>query len=255
MSRPGRLAGKTAIVTGATEGIGYAISHAFVRQGARVVLVARRAEPGERLVAELGAEVASLVQGDVGDPATADRAVAEAHRRHGDLDVLVNNAGLDLSGVPLLETTLEEARRIFDVNVFGALSMLQACARAMGKRGGSIVNVTSRLALVGLPGSAVYGASKVAHQSLTRGPAVELAPLGIRVNAVAPGLTETPMVTLWIEEQPEPDAFRRRHEGAIPLGRFSDPEDVASAVVYLASDESGSVTGASISVDGGYTAA
>ena len=111
------------------------------------------------------------------------------------------------------------------------------------------------LALVGLPGSAVYGASKGALQSLTRGAAVELARFGIRVNAVAPGLTETTMVKVWIEAQPEPDAFRRRHEETIPMGRFSDPEDVAAAVVYLASDESRSVSGASISVDGGYTAA
>ena len=255
MSPAGRLSGKVAIVTGATEGIGLAISRAFAREGARLVLVARRAEAGEELAAELGTDVAVFVQGDVADPLTADRAVAAALERFGALDVLVNNAGLDLSGVPLLETTAEEARRIFDVNVFGALSMLQGCAGAMRERGGSIVNVTSRLALVGLPGSAVYGASKGALQSLTRGAAVELARFGIRVNAVAPGLTETPMVKVWIEAQPEPDAFRRRHEETIPMGRFSDPEDVAAAVVYLASDESRSGSGTSISVDGGYTAA
>jgi NAD(P)-dependent dehydrogenase (short-subunit alcohol dehydrogenase family) len=255
LNRPGRLAGKTAIVTGATEGIGYAISHAFVREGARIVAVARRVEPGEQLVVELGADTSVFVAGDVGEPGTADRAVAAAQARFGGLDVLVNNAGLDLSGVPLLETTMEQARRIFDANVFGSLAMVQACARAMQGLGGSIVNVTSRLALVGLPGSAVYGASKGALQSLTRGAAVELAPLGIRVNAVAPGLTETPMVTVWIEEQPEPEAFRHRHESSIPMGRFSLPEDVAAAVIYLASDEARSITGASISVDGGYTAA
>jgi len=125
----------------------------------------------------------------------------------------------------------------------------------MAGRGGSIVNVTSRLAHVGLPGSAVYGASKGALSSLTRGAAVELARLSIRVNEVAPGLTETPMIDLWIAEQPDPEAFRRERAASIPLERFADPDDVAAAVVYLASDEARSVTGARIAVDGGYTAA
>jgi NAD(P)-dependent dehydrogenase (short-subunit alcohol dehydrogenase family) len=134
--------------------------------------------------------------------------------------------------------------------------MLLACARVMADRGGgSIVNVTSRLGLVGLPGSAWYGASKGALHALTRGAAVEWARAGIRVNSVAPGLTETPMIKTWVEAQDDPVAFRRAREATIPQGRFAEPEDVAAAVVYLASDESASVTGASISVDGGYTAA
>jgi NAD(P)-dependent dehydrogenase (short-subunit alcohol dehydrogenase family) len=251
----GRLEGKAAVVTGATEGIGHAIARAFVQEGARVVAVARRPEPGERLASELGGAV-RFVQGDVAEPGTADRAVAEALERFGALDVLVNNAALDLSGVPLFHTTLEKAREIFDVNLFGALAMQVACARAMAERGGgSIVNVTSRLGLVGLPGSAVYGASKGALHALTRGAAIEWAPIGIRVNSVAPGLTETPMIKVWVEAHDDPEAFRRQREQTIPQGRFADPEDVAAAVVYLASDEARSVTGASISVDGGYTAA
>jgi NAD(P)-dependent dehydrogenase (short-subunit alcohol dehydrogenase family) len=250
-----RLAGKVTIVTGATEGIGRAIAHAFAGEGARLVLVARRPGPGNELAAELGAERAAFVAGDVGDPSTAERAVAAAEERFGPLDVLVNNAALDLSGVPLLETTEAQAREIFDANVFGALHMLLAAARAMEGRGGAIVNVTSRLAHVGLPGSAVYGASKGALSSLTRGAAVEWAPRGIRVNEVAPGLTETPMISTWVAGQPEPEAFRAERERSIPLGRFCAPEEVAAAVVYLASDESRSVTGARIAVDGGYTAA
>jgi NAD(P)-dependent dehydrogenase (short-subunit alcohol dehydrogenase family) len=249
----GRLAGKAAIVTGATEGIGEAIARSFVREGARVVLVARRREPGERLAAELGAV---FVAGDVADPATAELTVTAALERLGGLDVLVNNAALDLSGVPLLETTPEQAREVFEVNALGALWMLQACGRAMAARGGgSIVNVTSRLGLVGLAGSAVYGATKGGLHALTRGAAVEWAPLGIRVNAVAPGLTETPMIRTWIEAQDDPEAFRSAREASIPQQRFARPEEVASAVVYLASDESTAVTGASLSVDGGYTAA
>jgi NAD(P)-dependent dehydrogenase (short-subunit alcohol dehydrogenase family) len=251
-----RLAGKVAIVTGATEGIGRAIAGAFVREGARVVVVARREGPGAELVAELGPEVASFVPGDVADPDTADRAVGEALERFGALDVLVNNAGLDLSGVPLFETTREQAREIVEVNLFGSFWLLLACGRVMAERGGgSIVNLTSRLGLVGLPGSAWYGATKGALHALTRNAAVEWAPLGIRVNSVAPGLTETPMIKTWVEAQDDPATFRRSREESVPLGRFCTPEEVAAAVVYLASDESASVTGASISVDGGYTAA
>ena len=251
----GRLAGKTAIVTGATEGIGHAIAAAFVREGARVVGVARRAEPGEGLASELG-EAFRFLRGDIADPETADRAVGAALEGFGSLDILVNNAALDLSGVPLFDTTLEKAREIFDVNVFGTFAMQLACARAMADRGGgSIVNLTSRLGLVGLPGSALYGASKGAVHALTRGAAIEWAPLGIRVNSVAPGLTETPMIKVWVEAQDDPETFRREREASIPQGRFAQPEDVAAAVVYLASDEAASVTGASISVDGGYTAA
>jgi NAD(P)-dependent dehydrogenase (short-subunit alcohol dehydrogenase family) len=251
----GRLAGKVAIVTGATEGIGRAIADAFAREGALQVLVARRAERGEQLASGLGEKRAVFVAGDVGDPSTAGRAVAAAAEQFGPLDVLVNNAALDLSGVPLLETTEAQAREIFDANVFGALHMLLAAAHAMEGRGGAIVNVTSRLAHVGLPGSAVYGASKGALSSLTRGAAVEWAPRGIRVNEVAPGLTETPMISVWVAAQPEPEAFRAERERSIPLGRFCTPEEVAAAVVYLASDEARGVTGARIAVDGGYTAA
>lgn len=249
-----RLAGKTTIVTGATEGIGAAVARLFVAEGASVILVARREGPGRGMLDELG-ERAIFVAGDVADPATAPAAVTAAEALGGP-DVLVNNAGLDLSGIDLLATGLDATREVFDVNVIGALLMLQEAARSMQRRGGgSIVNVTSRTGIVGLPGSVVYGATKGALQSLTRGAAVELAPLGIRVNNVAPGLTETPLIRRWIEDQDDPRAFRERVTGTIPQGRFADPAEVAMAILYLASDESASVTGATISVDGGYTAA
>jgi len=251
----GRLSGKVAIVTGATEGIGIEVARLFAAEGARLVLVARRAEPGREVVSELGPERALFVQGDVGDPDTAPAAVGAAEQLGGP-HVLVNNAGIDLSGVELLDTELDDARRVFDVNVIGALLMLQEAARSMRDcGGGSIVNVTSRAGIIGLPGSVVYGASKGALQVLTRGAAVELAQFGIRVNNVAPGLTETPLIRRWIEEQDDPVAFRETVTNTIPQRRFADPAEVAAAVLYLAGDESASVTGATLSVDGGYTAA
>jgi len=251
----GRLAGKTAIVTGATEGIGRAISEAFAREGAALVLVARRANPLAELAGELGGQAVPIA-GDVADPQTADAATAAAVEGFGRLDVLVNNAGHDLSGVPLFETSPEQARAIFEVNVFGAFWMLLAAARAMADAGGgSIVNVTSRLGLVGMSGSAWYGASKGALHALTRGAAVEWARMGIRVNSVAPGLTQTAMIDTWIADQADPEAFRASRAETIPQGRFATADDVAAAVVYLASDESASTTGASIAVDGGYSAA
>jgi NAD(P)-dependent dehydrogenase (short-subunit alcohol dehydrogenase family) len=251
----GRLAGKTAIVTGATEGIGRSVCEAFAREGASLILVARRANPTAELAEQLGGGAVPIA-GDVCDPGTADAAVAAAAERFGRVDVLVNNAGHDLSGVPLFETSPERARAVFEVNVFGAFWMLLAAGRAMAEAGGgSIVNITSRLGLVGMSGSAWYGASKGALHALTRGAAVEWAHLGIRVNSVAPGLTETPMIETWFAEQPDPEAFRDSRMQTIPLGRIATPEEVAAAVVYLASDESASTTGASIAVDGGYTAA
>lgn len=251
----GRLDEKTAIVTGATEGIGLAVARLFVAEGARVVGVARRQELGERLVSELGRDRVAFAEGDVVDQHTADAAIAAAVESFGGLDILVNNAGLDLSGIALLDTMGEQARTAFDVNFFGALQFLQAAARAMADgRGGAIVNVVSRTALVGVPGMAVYGASKGALLSLTRTAALEFVELGIRVNAVVPGLTETPLIREWIDAQEEPEVFRANTAATIPLGRFAEPEEVADAILFLSSDEASYITGATLSVDGGYTA-
>lgn len=249
----GRLSGKTAIVTGATAGIGEAVCRLFAAEGARLVMVARRQDEGDRLVAELGPERAVFVQGDVRAESTAQRAVGEANRWGGP-DVLVNNAGMDYTS-DVLETPVEDVRLVLEINFVAAFLMFREVARSMRGRGGSIINVTSRTAVAGVPTMVVYGASKGALLSLTKGAAVELAGAGIRVNAVAPGLTETPLVASWLAAQKEPDAFRRRVLTTIPQGRFARPQEVAAAILYLASDESASVTGATLAVDGGYTAA
>jgi NAD(P)-dependent dehydrogenase (short-subunit alcohol dehydrogenase family) len=250
----GRLDGKVAIVTGATVGIGEAVSRAFVREGARAVLLVARTEDAlQRLAAELG-PAAVAHAGDVSDAATARAVVARAGELGG-LDILVNNAGLDLVA-PVIETSEADARLIFDVNLFGALFLLQEAARALTARcGGAIVNVSSRTATAGVPGMAVYGASKGALEALSRAAAVELAPHQVRVDVVAPGLTRTRMNEEWVRAQSDPGAFLHQLEAKIPQGRLAQPEDVAAAIVYLASDEARHVTGATVAVDGGYTAA
>jgi len=248
----GRLSGKTAIVTGGTQGIGLAIVRLFIAEGACVVVVARSA-PGEDLTRELGQDRCIFREGDVTLEDTARLTVAEAIARFGSLDVLVNNAGIDWTG-DLIGATLSDFERVLAVNLLGPFLMLREAACAMRKEGGSIVNVTSRTASVGVPTMSLYSASKGALASLTRAAAVEWAPLGIRVNAVAPGLTDTPLARAWFDQQAEPESFRRGVEATIPQRRLATPEDVAAAVLFLASDDSRHVTGVTLAVDGGYTA-
>jgi NAD(P)-dependent dehydrogenase (short-subunit alcohol dehydrogenase family) len=248
-----RYAGKVAIVTGATSGIGAEASRRLLAEGARVVLTGRSSERGSALVRELG-ERSAFVPGDLTAAGTSQRVVDATLERHGRLDLLVNNAALDHVG-DLLATSLDEVRALFEVNVFGALAMLQAAATAMSPDGGAIVNVTSRLACVGVPTMSLYAASKGALLALTRSAAVELAPRGVRVNAVAPGMTLTPLFRAWLAGHDDPVRAERETAAKVPQGRLARPEEVAAAIAYLGSHEAGHVTGASLPVDGGYTAA
>src|SRR5205085_11977608 len=144
---------------------------------------------------------------------------------------------------------------VFDVNAIGAIGMMKAAAEHMNEqRGGSIVNVLSRAGLVGIAGMSIYGAAKGALASVTRTAAIELAPFGVRVNAVAPGATETPMMRTWIDEQRDPDAFERDIVRGLLGGRLARPEEVAEAILFLASDAASYITGACLPVDGGFTA-
>lgn len=247
-----RLAGKVAIVTGATGGIGAATARRLAAEGALLVLSGRAAERGDALAADLSAV---FVPGDLVAHETPARLTAAALEHHGRLDVLVNNAALDHTG-DLLKTPMDEVRPLFEVNVFAALRMLQTAGTLMAELGGgAIINVTSRLASVGVPSMSLYSAAKGALQALTRAAAVELAPLGIRVVAVAPGMTRTPLYDAWLSSQPDPAACEREVLAGIPQRRLATPEDVAAAIAYLASDDAAHVTGATLAIDGGYTAA
>ena len=243
----GRLAGKVAIVTGGTAGIGEATVRLFVDQGARVVIVARHASgPGDGSM--------TFVAGDVADKRTA-RAAVEAAEAWGGVDVLVNNAAMDWTS-SVLDTAEADVRRVLDTNFLGCLLMQQAAGAKMLERGrGSIVNVTSRTASVGVPTMGLYAAAKGALLALTRTAAIEWARQGVRVNAVAPGLTRTQLVRTWIDGQPDPAAFEKQVVSTIPQGRMAEPEEVASAILFLAGDESRHITGISLAIDGGYTAA
>jgi NAD(P)-dependent dehydrogenase (short-subunit alcohol dehydrogenase family) len=241
-----RLAGKVAIVTGGTAGIGEATVRRFVSEGARVVVVARHAaaeQAGTRFVG-----------GDVTDRSTAESAVATAEE-WGGVDVLVNNAAMDWTS-KVLETSEADVRRVLDTNFLGCLLMQQAAGAKMIERGrGSIVNVTSRTASVGVPTMGLYAAAKGALLALTRTAAIEWASSGVRVNAVAPGLTRTQLIRTWIDGQADPVAFEKQVVSTIPQGRMAEPDEIASAILFLASDESKHVTGITLAVDGGYTAA
>jgi NAD(P)-dependent dehydrogenase (short-subunit alcohol dehydrogenase family) len=249
------LEGKVAIVTGGTMGIGLEIARVLLARGAAVLIIGRDGGRGAAALEHLASERAVLYAGDVADPATGRGAVALARERFGAPDVLVNNAAID-HDEPLLDVTPETAEAVFRTNFHGALLMLQAVARDMRDAGtrGAIVNVSSRLASIAVPGMAVYGAAKGALSTLTRGAAIDLAPYGIRVNAVAPGFTETPLLSAWLDQQDDPVGARADAESAIPLGRLGTPADVAFAVAFLASDEAAHVTGVSLAIDGGYTA-
>jgi 3-oxoacyl-[acyl-carrier protein] reductase len=233
------LEGKTALVTGASRGIGRAIAAELARAGASVVLGYRSgAEEAEQLAAELGGRA---VRADVSDPGEAKRLVEEA----GDLDVLVNNAGITRDGL-LLRMSDEDWRTVLDTNLGGVFHTCRAAARGMmKKRGGAIVNISSVVGLHGNPGQTNYSAAKAGIIGFTKSLARELGNRGVRANVVAPGYVETRLT------QELPEELKGLMLQNTPLGRFGSPEDVAGAVRFLCSDESSFITGEVVLVDGG----
>lgn len=241
-----RLSGKTAIVTGASRGIGFAIAERLVAEGARVVITARKQEALDEAAAALGGpDVALGVAGNAGDAEHQADVVSRAVGAFGSLDLLVNNTGINPAYGPLMGLDLDVARKIVDVNGVAALSWVQHAHRAwMKEHGGAIVNVASVAGLRPAPGIAFYGASKALLIHLTEELAVELGPT-IRVNAVAPAVVKTKFATALYEGKEEQVA------AAYPLKRLGEPEDIGSVVAFLLSDDAGWMTGQTLTVDGG----
>jgi NAD(P)-dependent dehydrogenase (short-subunit alcohol dehydrogenase family) len=249
------LAGRTALVTGAARGIGRACALALAQAGADVALGLRDAEgsAGRELAAAIGAlgRRALPLQMDVTRPAEIAAATAAAVRALGRIDILVNNAGIGPPN-PATAVTEEDFDRTVDVNLKGTFFVSQAVGRAMiaAGGGGRIVNLSSQAGFVALPTESVYCMTKAGIAHLTKCLALEWAPHGINVNAVAPTFIRTPGTVKWLHD----DDFRRDLLARIPLGRVGEPVDVAGAVVFLASPAASMITGATLMIDGGWTA-
>lgn len=249
--------GKVAIVTGGGSGIGAEVARRLVAAGARVVINGRDAaklEAVARAIDPAGGQVAA-VPGDIALPATAARLVAEAEARFGGVDILVNNAGI-FRPKPFLELTEAEYDGFLDIILKGKFFMAQAAARAMQRRGGgAIVHTGSMWALqaVGATPSSAYSAANAGVHALVRNLALELAPLNIRINAVAPAVVETPVYGTFLSPA-EVAAVLPGFNAFHPLGRNGQPGDVAAAILFLASDQASWITGTVLPVDGGVMA-
>ena len=242
------LEGKVAIITGASRGIGEAIARAYVAQGARVVLAARKLEGLEVVAHSLGRS-AHAVAAHTGKEADCTALVAEAVRVFGQADILVNNAGTNPYFGPLLGTSNAAWDKTFEVNLKGYFWTTRELAKHLTGRGapGAIVNISSINGLRAAPQQGVYGMTKAAVVSMTRTLAVELAPARIRVNAIAPGLIETRLS----EALSKDDELAKEWQRRTPVGRVGAPAEVAGAAVYFASDAASYVTGEVLTVDGG----
>ena len=243
-----RFAGKTAIVTGASRGIGLGIARRLVDEGARVVITARKKEPLDEAVAALGGpEHALAVAGKADDADHQAETVKQAVDTFGSVDLLVNNTGINPVIAPLAETDLAAARKVIEVNCIAALAWVQHAHRFwMGEHGGAVVNISSLAGGGHAPGLGLYGISKAMLNYLTAQLALELAP-AVRVNAVAPAVVKTRFATTLYEGREAEVA------ATYPLKRLGVPSDIGSAVAFLLSDEADWVTGQLLIIDGGLT--
>jgi 3-oxoacyl-[acyl-carrier protein] reductase len=242
------LEGRTAIVTGGSRGIGLAIAHRLVADGARVVITGRTQETLDKAVADLGGRKNVLaVAGKAADPSHRGSVVAAAVATYGSVDLLVNNAGINPVYGSLLDVDPAVAAKMVDTNVLAAMAWVKACRDAwMGSNGGAVVNLSSVAGLAPSPGIGWYGATKAMLSRVTSELAVELAPT-IRVNAVAPAVVKTKFAGALYEGREDKVA------STYPMKRLGLPEDVASLVWFLLSDEASWITGQTITIDGGLT--
>jgi 3-oxoacyl-[acyl-carrier protein] reductase len=247
-----RLDGKVAVVTGASKGIGASIAEHFGAEGASVVVNYANSKAGadavvKRITAKGGKAIA--VQADVSQPKDIARLFAETKAAYGKLDILVNNAGVYEFG-PLESITPEIFHRLFDLNVLGALLTTQEAAKHFNGNGGSVINIGSIVGSMPVAAGSVYSATKAALDAVTISLSKELGPRNIRVNSVDPGMVETEgFHSAGLAESD----FRKKVESQTPLGRIAQPEDIARAAVFFASDDAGWVTGQALLVAGGQT--
>ena len=251
----GRLDDKVVIITGAGRGIGYTTAHLFSDEGAKLVLNDIDEERGSKVAEEIvekGGE-AIFVHGDVASSWDWQRIVDETMKVYGKIDVLFNNAGM--GGFKSLETPEEEFDRIIAVNLKSVFLGAKTVVPIMKEQGyGNIINNASEIGIVGAKNTLVYGAAKGGVIQMTKGLGLDLATSGIRVNVICPGITATPLLLDSITNHPNPEERRSYLEGTIPIHRMADPMEQAKAVLFLASDDSSFMTGASLIVDGGWTA-
>jgi NAD(P)-dependent dehydrogenase (short-subunit alcohol dehydrogenase family) len=246
--------GKVAIVTGGTSGIGRAAAVAYAKEGARVVVAGRRAAEGEETVRLLRAQGGEgfFVATDVSKAAQVKELVERTMQKFGRLDFAFNNAGIEQDPTPLLEQTEATYDRVMDINVKGVwLSMKYEIPAMLMTGGGSIVNTSSGLGVIAMPGIEIYVASKHAVIGLTKSAALEFGKQGIRVNAILPAVIETDMIRRFAGDKPETLA---QLTALHPIGRIGKSEEIADAAIWLSSSKSSFVTGHSLLVDGGFTA-
>ncbi|ODV43791.1 MFS transporter [Cupriavidus sp. UYMMa02A] len=245
---------KVVLVTGALSGIGRATAMAFAQTGAKVVVSGRRESLGAELVEELkkaGATDAAFVRADAQSEEDWRNLLESIQTRFGRIDIAVNNAGVEGIFSPLDDVSVENYRSVFDTNVLGVVLGMKYQLKAMKQQGsGAIVNLSSIGGQVGFPNSSIYAASKHAVEGLTKSAALEVAALGIRVNAVAPGPTQSPMFDRLADYGLSKDVLA----GIIPTKRTGTPDEIAQSIVFLASTHASFITGHTLAVDGGYLA-
>lgn len=255
----GRVAGKVALVTGGASGLGAESARRLAREGAAVMLTDLNAEAGQAVADEIlsaGGKAAFMLQ-DVTDEARWGEVVAATLEKFGGrIDVLMNSAGVGEGSEPIVEATYEQWKRVLAINLDGTFLGMRAVTPHMVAAGrGSIINLSSILGKVGMPGAGAYCASKGGVLMLTKSTALELAPLGVRVNSVHPGFIETPMVLGAFRRSENENEMRDMIVSRHAVGRLGVPREIADAIVFLASDESSFMTGSEVVIDGGYTAA